>query len=409
MSRDLDTIELERLRPIKLTDEQVRWLAAQESMNGHGHSDDDSFEDEVGRAVERAKIHDEARRRLRAEEAGAIEFPPLGETLADALKRDVEPVRYLVDGLFIEGGNVLQVGGFKVGKTTATGNLVRCLVDGEPFLGVFETHFDEGRIAYLNYEVSDAQFHSWLRDLDIANPDRVIPYNLRGKRLPFWVPEVRDRFAYWCKANDVRLLALDPVGRAWRGLVDNENDNSNVRQFTDAVDELKVAAEVPSAFLVHHTGRKEHEQDAEHGRGATTLEDWMDAGWYLTKDRDGTRMFRAMGRDVEVAATALGYDAANRELQWTGQTRAERRKRGDMLSALVALAELREEGERYPAPSAKWREAIHGVRKDARGDLMAVAVRDGYVKVESGAKGAKLHSLTKKGRVYLDKHAGGGR
>jgi RecA-family ATPase len=265
--------ELEQAH-VPLTDAQfdelkALYLESLASNNGRDEDEDD-FREAVERHIFQAKARDQAYRLLRAEREAAIDLPPVGSTLADALKKAPDRIAYTVNDLMIAGGNVLAVGGFKVGKTTLIGNLVKALADGEPFLGVFDTDMHKGRIAYLNYEVSEAQFLTWMRDLDIENPRRVIPLNLRGRRLPFWIPEVRDKFAAWLRANKVRFLVLDPLGRAWRGLVDNENDNANVRDFTDALDELKAAADVPNALITHHTGRKEHEEDAEHGRGATT-------------------------------------------------------------------------------------------------------------------------------------------
>ncbi|HMJ03256.1 MAG TPA: AAA family ATPase [Conexibacter sp.] len=388
-----------------------RWASSNgNGSNGHadGHPGDD-FEHEVADSVRRMEIRDTAVRRYRASTQEALDLPPTGWTLTEALKDAPEEVAFTIDHLHVTGGNTLVVAKYKTGKTTLGGNLLKALADETPFLGVFDTHFAEGRVAYLNYELSPSQFVTWLRDLEIENADRIVPVQLRGKRLPFWVPEARDRFAAWLRANEVRALVLDPVGRAWRGLVENENDNANVRDFTDALDELKAAADVADCWIAHHTGRKEHEQDAEHSRGATTLEDWMDVGWYLTKERDGTRMFRADGRDVDVPTTALSYEQATREVFFTGQTRAQRRKSGDMVKALMALRELDHAEGRYPAPVSVWREAIEGIGKDTRGPVIKAAVADGYVKVEPGEKNAKLHSLTKKGRVFLREHEEGDR
>jgi hypothetical protein len=351
--------------------------------------------------LRRQRARRDARRALAAEAVTVPEFPT--GTLADDLATPAREQRYLVDELCPKDGNVVFVGQFKAGKTAALMGLGKALADGEPYLGFFDTHL-EGRVAYLNYELDADMFRAWLRDVGVRNTDRVTaPFHLRGRSLPFWTKPVHSGLVEWLQANDVGVLILDPAARAWRPLVEEENSNSQMAAFTEAVDELKHDAGIREVVIATHTGRGVQLEDNERARGATRLEDWMDAGWYLSKDKQGMRWFRATGRDVDVEAVALDWDAGTRQMHFTGTTRADERRRSQLLSVLEALAEMEAAGgDDYPAKLAPLRTRMHG-EKAGRDDAIRKAVDGGYVKVTKGAKNALLHEFTKRGRTRLAK------
>ena len=278
---------------------------------------------------------------------------------------------------------------------------MRALADNEPFLGEFHTSLD-GRVAYLNYELDADTFRRWVRDIGITNTDRVAaPLHLRGFKLPFWTTMGLEITANWLRENEVNFLILDPTARAWHGLVENENDNSQMGAFTNAVDELKRAAGVQDALLAAHTGRKVHEENAEHTRGATRLDDWADSLWVLTKDRDGARSLRATGRDVELEATVLDYNSGTRTLISTGRTQRGATRATSRQSSTSARGHATRRSGELPTTSRGWRAAIEGDTAE-RGKWMKAAVAAGYVIVEPGKGTARLHKLTKRGgRVLL--------
>ena len=167
--------------------------------------------------------------------------------------------------------------------------------------------------------------------------------------------------------------------------MDNENDNSQLAAFTDALDEIKREAGVRDLLLLTHMGRAVVEEDAERSRGGTRLEDWMDHGWYLTndgKDADAPRPLRAMGRDVDVPAMDLAYDDATRRLRATGRTRDERREEDGALAAVAKLLQL-ENG----ALTTALKDKIGG-RKDGRADrAIKDAVARGFIERRYRATG----------------------
>jgi AAA domain len=298
-----------------------------------------AFERKVSDRQRTLEIDREAKRRLASNLAGdAFSFPEPGRTLADDLEAPPREQAFVVDELAIAGGNSLLVAQYKTGKTTVLLNLAKSLADREPFLSRFDVAPLDGRVAYWNYELDPDQFRRWVRDIGIDHPERIAePLHLRGAHLPFWQPEYAARTVEWLRANEVEFLIIDPAPRAWAGLVMKEEDNAAVGAFTDALDAVKREADVQHLVISTHTGRQQFEENEERSRGATRLEDWMDAGWYYTKDGQGRRALRAMGRDVEVEAFDVGYDGHTRRLYVTGQTRRERREAEGLRNVVDAL------------------------------------------------------------------------
>lgn len=229
----------------------------------------------------------------------------------------------------------------------------KALADGEPFLGHFTVEPLTGRVAFFNYELDADMFREWAADVKIANPENVAPpLHLRGATLPFWIPEELERVEKWLRRERIEWLIVDPAARAWGGLVTNENNNTEVGAFTDALDALKRRGRVRNLLLATHTGREKHEEGQEQSRGATRLEDWADSLWYLTKDKDRRRALRATGRDVEVDAIDLQYIAEDRRLQASGLSRRERIEEEHMLRVVDALGRIEDAGGGAPTTTA---------------------------------------------------------
>jgi hypothetical protein len=329
----------------------------------------------VTRKLEQLEVDQEARRRLAAKLAGGgFVFPEVGRTLADDLATEARERAYVIDELQIAGGNALLVAQYKVGKTTLLMNLLKALADQEPFLNRFDVAPLDGRVAYWNYELDADQFRRWMRDIDVHNTERVAePLHLRGAHLPFWLPEYAERAIQWLRGAEVEFLIVDPIARAWSGLVNDENDNATVGAFTDSIDALKREADVPHLVISSHTGRERFTENEERSRGATRLEDWMDVGWYFTKDKQGRRALRAMGRDVDVEAQDITYDGSTRRLYATGQTREQRREQEGLQAVVDALA-LGGDGP----TTTDLADGLTGTKAE-RGSLVKLAAREALI------------------------------
>jgi hypothetical protein len=278
-------------------------------------------EREIAAEMYRQGVLREARRRLDAETVAATWRTPPGQpSFADDLQLPDEAVEYRIAGLLPMGANAVLVAPFKAGKTTLCNNLIRALVDGEDFLGRFPIAAPNGRVAVWNYEVSEGQYRRWLRDIGLANPDRLTVLNLRGFRMPVVHAHVEDWIVDWLTAHKIGVWLVDPFARAFVGCGD-ENGNSDVGVFLDTLDVIKERAGVGELILPIHTGRAEHEAGQERARGASRLDDWADARWILTRDGEGRRFFAATGRDVDVEEELLTFDPDTRRLTFGGWDR----------------------------------------------------------------------------------------
>jgi hypothetical protein len=285
-------------------------------------------EEAVQQRLSKLRTDHEAKKRLVSEitRAKKFELPEPGWTADDFLEESEEKPVEVIEGLHYRGNNTLLVAEFKTGKTTLEINLAQSLVDGTPFLGKYKTYLPYGKVAFLNYEMDEKQFRSWLNEHEIENTDRIVPLNLRGYRLSFWDDAVMNELAQWLFENEVGFIIMDPAARAWRGLIENEGDNIQLSEFFGAIDELKRLGDVSNLLIAAHTPR---EEGATRARGGGEIEAWPDGNWYLSKVRGGkVRTLRAEGRDIDLEETALEFDPDTRSLTATGSVASTKLEAG---------------------------------------------------------------------------------
>lgn len=255
-------------------------------------------------------------KQLAVEEIADESFAPpiFVDTLQDELDNPKDGPKYAIEQLLAYGGNALISAQRKTGKTVLTMNLAKAYADDELFLGRFSVAplSPEGRILVMNYELTPEQFDDWAADLQIKNARRIAPLHLRGQGFRLTSPRARQWLIDHCKRLNVEAIIVDPKSRAFRGF-GNENDNTDNGAFTDTLDEIKFQAGARELFLTNHMGWGEEERS----RGASALEDWPDALWRLTKDKNDVRYFGApLGRGVELEEGSLEYDPTTRALRY---------------------------------------------------------------------------------------------
>ena len=210
--------------------------------------------------------------------------------------------KYLIESLALWESTVILFAQAKVGKTTLVFNLLRAIADEEPFLAAFTVAETNGKIGFLNYELTDDLCRTWAKRIPMSNTDRVMFWNLRGQNNPFRSREAMKEFAAQVQPIDIETLILDPFSGAFIG---DTNNNDEVKRFFLMLEEFKVLAGVKHLFIMVHAGN-----DANKPRGATTLRDHPDAIWSITMTRSRTRYFKAQGRDVSLEEGVLSFDEA---------------------------------------------------------------------------------------------------
>lgn len=346
------------------------------------------------RELRRLRIQSRARAKLREEEADKAFTPPSSDwSLKEALAKPDTPLPYTIEGLHPTGGNSLIAAQYKVGKTTLMMNLAKSWADGDPFLGVFQMSPGPGRLAFFNYELTEANFNHEIRKIGIECLDRISPLHLRGHNFDLRSPAASSWAADWLAERECTGLILDPYGAAAQ--LQNENDNSEaLRWLRGCVDPLKADAGVVDLWMPAHTGRAEAEEGQERARGATGVDDWADVRINYTGQKirldsgEWVRRtyFSAHGRaEVDVKEVEVGWD------KYTGRLCVEEfRSRGQARLEAGVADVVRVVTEQPGIATRNLIPAIHGRKEDRPGHIEA-AIRQGLIHIRPGPRNALCH------------------
>jgi hypothetical protein len=272
---------------------------------------DPAFKSQVESDLMRMDAQDEAKKRARHAKSRLEDATPPALLLSEFLDKELSPEKFLIEGLIPVNGTVTVVAAKKTGKSTFIYNVMHSLLTLEPLMGVFSVSSFEGRIGFVNYELTEEQAQDWFRRSPIGTTDRIALWNLRGKPNPFRSDEALNDFAKEVRVLGVQVLILDPFSSAFRG--GNSQDNDEVKDFWLRTDSFKDASGVRELIVPVHAGR-----DESRSRGASALDDHPDAILHLNKLGDGTRTFHAFGRDVEVEEGELEFDKSTLLLTYKG-------------------------------------------------------------------------------------------
>jgi RecA-family ATPase len=205
--------------------------------------------------------------------------------LANFLAIEDEPVTYRIDKLWRRNGRVVLAAQAKAGKTTLIG-IMRSILDGDPFLGKYQTEPAAQGVVLLDFEMDDPTIRQWLRDQRIFNLNGATVRPLRGKASSFDIldPVIRSEWAVRIQGHDIVIVdCLRPILDAL-GL----DENRDAGRFLTAFDELLNQADVSEALILHHMGHT-----GERSRGDSRIIGRPDATWKMfredTEDEDSPR------------------------------------------------------------------------------------------------------------------------
>lgn len=359
-----------------------------------------AFNRSVAEEARRLRIRQAAAEVIRREQIGTL--PPVdAATLAELLARPPSTL-WRIDGLLPAGGRALVSAMRKTGKTTATGNLARSLLTGEPFLGRFEVTKLDGRVVVLNYEVTGETFARWMRDIGVP-ADRLYVVNLRGRRNLLADEAGRTELARMIRAQEGEVLLVDPFGRAYTGK--SQNDSAEVTPWLVRLDEVAESAGCSEVVLTAHAG-----WDGERTRGSSALEDWPDSIVTMTRDPETDQRFiKAEGRDVDVEEDRLDYDPATRRLSLSGagsrkQVRAT--EHIEQLAAAVRDAVEAEPGVNTSKLAEMLREAGHHLQREDTTAAVRLGMARGWIVRQDGPRNSKQHFPGQSSRVVPESSPG---
>jgi hypothetical protein len=349
-------------------------------------------------AADNLRAQSDARRRVAAAEAGDLKLPPVTNLDALLAKED-DPVRFRIDGVWPAGGaKVLCAAPAGGGKTTLSGNLVRSLADGDPFLGKFAVNHTAQRIVVIDNEMTEPMLRRWLRRQQVRNTAAVADVvNLRGQAGLFDMSNHRLR-AEWSRrlrglGCDVVIFdCLKPVLEAM-GLDENRETGKFLYPFA----EMLVDAGVEDVLVHHHMGRNN-----ERARGDSTLLGWTEANWKIVRKDDHParpRFFstdKVRDADEPVQEGLLSFDPATGHLTYVGgdraQTQATESLERTVSKVLDALADSGVDGEGLTKTDLRQFVAGKNETIDAAVDL---AVKRKQVTRNKPGRGAKYRIVPK--------------
>ena len=359
----------------------------------------------------RQKARQDARRRLTDEERGPQDSPEL-LTLRERFARPQSRLQSRIEGWQPAGTRVILAAQHKSGKTIATQNLARSLVDGDPWLDQYPVTPVDGTVALLDFEMSDAQLDGWFRDQHIKRDEKVIAESMKGRASVFDIidPSIRAAWAERLRERSVSYLILDCLRPCLDALGLDENHEAG--RFLVAFDALLTDAAIREALIIHHMGHT-----GERSRGDSRILDWPDVTWSLLREKDdpaSTRFIRAYGRDVEQSEQRLAYDATTRRLSIDGGSRRDLATQDALEAVLEALDAATEPLSVRGIDDAMVKS---GFSRDAVREATKRGVASGQISRKGGRRNAILHeragvcddraahSASECASAYIDTHA----
>jgi hypothetical protein len=369
--------------------ENVNWEfftgeSSDETDDGDGGEKQDLHALAVGRRAYELRINDEARAlwtRQRANLSGQ-QRPEL-VNLVDLLAEPDEDATYRIDEVFPTGGRALLAAQYKAGKTSMMGNLIRSLVDGDPFLATYHTE-KVGRVVLVDTELDKRMLRRWIRDHGIRNSGAVDVICLRGKLTTFNIVDETIRAEWAALLRGAEFLILDCIRPCLDAIGLSEDKEAGI--FLTAFDALCMEAGIHEACVVHHMGH-----GSERSRGDSRLLDWPDVIWKIIRDTEddesegGDRFFSALGRDVKVGEAQLDWNEETRAISICGGGRSDKRAR----SAVDDIVEIMSRPDNNNGISQNQLELklrAAGVGRNVARKAIAQAIKNAVILVTEGQR-----------------------
>lgn len=354
-------------------------------------SDEQVTEELVSEGVAKELLRRQIRREADMAEAVARHVAPpddVSEDLSDALTKPADPVQWLVEGMASADANVIITGQYKTGKTALmVASLIPALVDNEPFLGEYAVTVPDGGaiLGHWNLEMPRGDLvDKYMRSVGIKNVHNVKLAHLRGHSVNLLTEPGKEWAVEWLSTRQVQVWTIDSYAQLARMAGINSNDNDEVYALMGAIDEVKRRAGVRVCFLLGHTGRNSDEKSGSASglnatRGASAIDEAVDARWVITKDASDIRYIATEGRDVTlVKPTSLTFDEETKRSTLGVITKATAASVGHTQVAVMVVAQNPGIGRTELIKLMK----ESGVPSRSAGEYIQEAIDTGFIRAE---------------------------
>lgn len=357
--------------------------------------DDESLREwDIQRELYKIEIRTEAKQRF--DRNTRAPFKRSVTNLTSFLAAPSNPTPMRIDSVMPDGGRVVFSAPYKAGKTTAVGNLIRSLVDGDPFLDSFAVNKPASRLVLIDNELSENMVRDWLLKQGIRNTDAVADVIcLRGEVSTFDIlnDQRRSEWAKWLRELGCDYLIFDCLRPVLDALGLDENHDAG--KFLTAFDELLTEAKTcGDATIVHHMGHA-----SERSRGDSRIQDWPDAIWKVVResadDEFSPRYFSATGRDVEVPQGLLKYDPATRHLSYEGTNRTDAQKQRKVNTTVQEILKLLSDDLSNGGNGMKKGDLLNAVSsgRPAVEKALELGVSEGTLSAEKGPNNSTIYKM----------------
>lgn len=366
--------------------------------------DEDTVDDSLlatARKRVRAWDADDLARQMRAQRVFTPPPDDVSYTWAQRVSVPRPPVQFAVEGIAAVGQNVTITGQYKAGKTLLGLNLVRCLVDGDPFLGQFKVGTNNGgsaRLGFWSLEMSMTDLDGYVDPLGITDDgaSRLAVLSGRGYGVNVLTDVGKTWAINWLKQYGVASWVIDSHARMCRMAGVDENDNGAVLGLLHRLDEIKEQAGVGELYYLVHTGRGDNGSEGgsnggtARARGATVIDDWADARWVLT--RQGTVRFLSVeGRSVtDMSPRSIDFEPETGRMTLGNHDPVSAKVDG-LTALLVSLIEDHPGEYNERALRAVMRERSAGSSHDRVKRARDEAIALGAIRAVDGPRGEKRY------------------
>lgn len=296
-------------------------------------------------------------------------FVRVGDLLAESDESD--DVRFVVDGLLVEGGTAILAGRPKGGKSTLAQNLALAVERGEPFLG---RKTRKGPVLYLALEGARGVWRGSFRKLGAGADDDL---HICIERAPEGALQwLRDAIVEYSPV----LVIVDTLQRLLR--VRDSNDYAQGSNVFDSVIELARTSGATLLF-VHHSGKTHFQEVVDEVMGSTAWAAGVDTVLVVRRSERYRTVASSQRCGEELEETVLNFDKETLRVSVAG-SKAEADLSAMKTRVLDAVQQLLgEHSEQYPDTAAILA-AVEG-RRSLKLDALKSAVATGDLVIQSGA------------------------